>query len=141
MHTPSTNRQSIAPTNAPATGPAPRIGLSSIHPGGVSGVPNLQYRSSPRQPLASLNTNSISPSGFAGYGMSAGLKVSNPAAAAINGLGRPIIRSRGLSILYTILDILTLVVAQRQGSAFPTTRNTFGASATANMFSGGDSYY
>jgi E3 ubiquitin-protein ligase CCNP1IP1 len=97
LHTPSTNRQRLAPTNAATSDPAPHIRLPSIHTGGISGVSNSQHRSMSRQPLANLTTNSISPSGFAGYGLSAGLKVSNSAATVANGLGRPIVRSRGLS--------------------------------------------
>lgn len=58
----------------------------------------LQHRVSPRQPLASLNGNSPGP-GFSGYGMSAGMKVSNPAGSGANGFSRPVIRSRGSKFL------------------------------------------
>jgi E3 ubiquitin-protein ligase CCNP1IP1 len=107
MQTPSTNRQRLIPTNVPAAGPTTRIELATIHQGGTPGGIIPQYRTTPRQPLASLNSNSISPSGFVGYGMSAGLKVSNPAATIMNGLGRPVVRARGLDISVSHLISLT----------------------------------
>jgi E3 ubiquitin-protein ligase CCNP1IP1 len=61
-----------------------------------------QHRVSPRQPLANLNGNSPGP-GFAGYGMSAGLKVSNPAGSGANGFSRPVVRSRGIHNAWLIL--------------------------------------
>lgn len=58
----------------------------------------MPQRRSPagRQPLSNLNGNTVTGSGFAGYGMSAGLKISNPAGTVANGLERPVMRSRGL---------------------------------------------
>ncbi len=66
-----------------------------IQPNEISSTPRLQHRVSPRQPLANLSGNNPGLSGFAGYGMSAGLKVSNPAVAANNSMGRPAIISKG----------------------------------------------
>jgi E3 ubiquitin-protein ligase CCNP1IP1 len=54
----------------------------------------LHKRQSPRTALASISGNGGS--AFAGYGMSAGLKVSNQMGTQ-NNIGRPQVRSRGLS--------------------------------------------
>ena len=92
MQTPSTHRQRLAPGN----GPSPRMGLANLQSNAVAGTPMQQQRPSPRQPFAALNNNTVSGTGFAGYGMSAGLKVSNPAGTNSNGFARPVVRSRGL---------------------------------------------
>ncbi|CZR63206.1 related to lactose regulatory protein [Phialocephala subalpina] len=113
MQTPSTHRQPLAPGNVPT----PRQGPSNLRPNSVPGLPGPQQR----PPLSGLNVNRASPRGFAGYGMSAGLKVSNPAGAA-PGEPRPWMSSR---------------VAQRPPSRSP----AFGPSATPNMFSNGDRYF
>ena len=93
IQTPSTHRQRLGSGNAPA----PRIGLVSLQSNGISTTPMLQQRAFPscRQPLFNLNANAATGHGFAGYGMSAGLKVSNPAGSIAN-VERPVIRSRGL---------------------------------------------
>ncbi|PVH80378.1 hypothetical protein DL98DRAFT_459741 [Cadophora sp. DSE1049] len=89
MQTPSSNRQRLA--SYPMLGHG--LGLQS---NGVSATPQTQSRVSPRQPLGNINGNNPGLSGFAGYGMSAGFKVSNPTGAATSGLPRPVMRSRGL---------------------------------------------
>ena len=89
--TPSTHRQRLAPGNAPT----PRIGMINMQPNSVAGTP-MPRTGTGRSPLASLNANSTVGPGFAGYGMSAGLKVSNPAGSSVNGFSRPFVRSRGL---------------------------------------------
>jgi hypothetical protein len=94
VQTPSTHRQRLASGNCP-----PQIGLPNVPGNGVSGAPMPQHRISPRQPLANLNGNSPGPSGFAGYGMSAGMKVSNQAGSGASGFSRPIVRSRGKLML------------------------------------------
>jgi E3 ubiquitin-protein ligase CCNP1IP1 len=94
IQTPSTHRQRLNPGNAPAP---PRMGLSNLQSGMSSApIPNQGISPSGRQALSNLNANSAAGPGFAGYGMSAGLKVSNPAGSVTNGVERPIIRSRGL---------------------------------------------
>jgi E3 ubiquitin-protein ligase CCNP1IP1 len=90
IQTPSTHRQHLTSGNVPTPG----IGLANLPGNGLPAALMLQRRVSPRQPLASLNGNSPGP-GFAGYGMSAGLKVSNPAESGANGLSRPVLQSRG----------------------------------------------
>lgn len=92
IQTPSTHRQRLS-SNVALT---PRIGLANFGPNGASGTPMLQRNPTGRSPLANLNANSAGP-GFTGYGMSAGLKVSNPAGSAANGFTRPQVRSRGRS--------------------------------------------
>jgi len=93
IQTPSTHRQRLASGNVLP----PRIGLANV-PGtgapGPPGAPMAQHRVSPRQPLVNINGNSPGP-GFAGYGMSAGLKVSNPAGSGAIAFSRPVVRSRG----------------------------------------------
>lgn len=62
-------------------------------------MPNQSISPMGRQPLLNLSSNSAGGSGFSGYGMSAGMKVSNPAgsmANGVNGVERPVLRSRGL---------------------------------------------
>ncbi|TVY33995.1 E3 ubiquitin-protein ligase [Lachnellula subtilissima] len=88
IQTPSTHRQRFAPENQPL----PRLGPSNMQFNGPIGTPMPQKRPSPRQPLVNLGANTGGGSGFAGYGMSAGMKVSNPASA--NGATRPLVRSR-----------------------------------------------
>jgi E3 ubiquitin-protein ligase CCNP1IP1 len=93
IQTPSTHRQRLASGNLPP----PRIELANLPGNNVLGASVPQQRISPRQPLAGLSGNSPGLSGFAGYGMSAGLKVSNPAGSGGNGFARPAVRSRGRS--------------------------------------------
>jgi len=61
----------------------------------VSNTPRSYRRISPRDPLGGLSGNAGNSSGFAGYGMSAGLKVSNLSGAGTGGFIRPAARSRG----------------------------------------------
>lgn len=72
--------------------------LTNLQPNGISGTPMPHQRISPlgRQPLSNLNANAAAGPGFAGYGMSAGLKVSNPAGSVANGVERPVTRPRGV---------------------------------------------
>lgn len=122
IQTPSTHRQRLASGNVPV----PRIGLANLPGNSVPAAPMPQHRVSPRQPLANPNGNSPGP-GFAGYGMSAGLKVSNPAGSGANGFSRPVVRSR---------------VAHRPGSGFTANSNSaFDTSLAPNMFSNGGNYY
>jgi len=117
--TPSSHRQRLT------TGASPRT-LQNLQNNHIASIPTPQIRTTPsRQPLAGLSANNSLGSGFAGYGLTAGMKVSNPAGAVANGLARPVIRSR---------------VAQRPGSNFQTNRNPeFGPAS--NMFSNGNAYY
>jgi E3 ubiquitin-protein ligase CCNP1IP1 len=92
MQTPSTHRQRLATGNDPT----PRPGFATLHSTGIARTPMLPpQRISPRQPLTNLSGNNAGPAGFAGYGMSAGLKVSNPTGAGAHGQSRPVMRSRG----------------------------------------------
>jgi hypothetical protein len=99
IQTPSTHRQRLAAGN----GPALRMDLANLQSNGVTGTPTPQEQPSPRQPLATLNNNSISGTGFAGYGMSAGLKVSNLTGTSPNAFARPVVRSRGLFLIQALL--------------------------------------
>ncbi|TVY13576.1 E3 ubiquitin-protein ligase [Lachnellula arida] len=122
IQTPSTHRQRFAPENQPL----PRLGPSNMQFNGHMGTPMPQKRPSPRQPLANLGTNAGGGSGFAGYGMSAGMKVSNPASAAANGATRPLVRSKAHIV----------VVAQRPVPGFQVSRDsTFAPPQARNMFS------
>jgi hypothetical protein len=95
MQTPSTHRQRLAPGNDPTSQP----GFVNLHSTGIARTPMLPpQRISPRQPLSNLSGNNSGPTGFAGYGMSAGLKVSNPTGAGTHGLARPVMRSRGPAV-------------------------------------------
>ena len=93
VQTPSTHRQQLSS----ATEPAPRIGLPGLHLNSVSGTPVPRRSPSGRVPLTNLNSNGSVMPGFSGYGMSAGLKVSNPPTTAIDGFANPVLRSRGMS--------------------------------------------
>jgi E3 ubiquitin-protein ligase CCNP1IP1 len=140
MQTPSTHRQRLMPGNDPT----PRPGFANLHSIGVARTPMLSsQRISPRQPLANLSGNNAGPTGFAGYGMSAGLKVSNPTGAAAQGLARPVMRSRGPSTNSAnhrwLIDFLT--VAQRPNSGPPNLNSTYGPPPAPNMFSNGNNYY
>jgi E3 ubiquitin-protein ligase CCNP1IP1 len=90
MKTPLNHRQQLAPGNALT----PRIGLANQQQNRFTGTP-MPQRPSPRQPLAGLSVNTGGPSGFTGYGMSAGLKVSNPAGPGNGEHGRTVMRPRG----------------------------------------------
>ncbi|RKF78175.1 putative cyclin b1 interacting protein 1 [Golovinomyces cichoracearum] len=83
MQTPSTHR-----TKLPHGNFHPQIGSTNI-----INKPTIQqqYQTSPRDPLSNLSNNNNS--GFTGYGMSAGLKVSNSTTVP-SGSSRPILRSR-----------------------------------------------
>ncbi|CAL3962740.1 unnamed protein product [Diplocarpon coronariae] len=116
--TPSSQRQQAASYAPITTG----LGLQN---NGVSATPEPLSRTSPRQPLASLNGNSPRLSGFSGYGMSAGLKVSNPTGSVVNGMARPVMRSR---------------VAQRAGSGFSNNQNS-AYRPPANTFSTRNNLY
>jgi E3 ubiquitin-protein ligase CCNP1IP1 len=72
-------------------------GLEPSRDGRVVGA-SSQRKTPPRQPLTSLSPNGVaSRTGFQGYGMSAGLKVSHPQAGIqdVNLFARPVIRSQG----------------------------------------------
>jgi E3 ubiquitin-protein ligase CCNP1IP1 len=112
---------------------------------GPVGTPITQKRPSPRQSLVNLGTNAGGGSGFAGYGMSAGMKVSNRASAAANGTSRPLVRSRGTSVAHLTLSSClahVLIVAQRPVPGFPVSRDsTFAPPQAPNMFSNGTGPY
>ncbi|TVY81257.1 E3 ubiquitin-protein ligase CCNB1IP1 [Lachnellula suecica] len=122
IQTPSTHRQRLAPGNQPA----PRVGPSNMQFHGVAGTPLSQKRPSPRQPLANLSNNGGGSSGFAGYGMSAGMKVSNLPRTQSTGGGRPVVRSRA---------------GQTSVPGFPVSRDSTFAPQAPNMFSSGNNSY
>lgn len=76
------------------------MGLASQQQvGRTASAPLAQQRgTSARQPLTGLSPNGAGNYTFTGYGMSTGVKVSHPVAAAqTNDIGvRPMVRSRGL---------------------------------------------
>ncbi|KAL2070371.1 hypothetical protein VTL71DRAFT_13397 [Oculimacula yallundae] len=117
--TPSSHRQTLSTLQG--------LGLGIQHPG-VSATPQTLNRVSPRMPLASINGNNPGPSGFAGYGMSAGLKVSNSSGIARNGSARPLMKPR---------------VAQRNGPPnYPTIQNpAYDHPSNTNMFNNRNNFY
>ncbi|CZT07144.1 related to lactose regulatory protein [Rhynchosporium graminicola] len=90
IQTPSSHRQTLASLQG--------MGHGLQHPG-IAATPQSRQRVSPRIPLANINGNNPGLSSFAGYGMSAGLKVSNPGGLVRNGVatGRPVMKPRGLT--------------------------------------------
>ncbi|EPE28458.1 hypothetical protein GLAREA_09579 [Glarea lozoyensis ATCC 20868] len=84
----STHRQPLQPMIHQAT---PRPFVANFQPSPVVQTPMLHKRQSPRTALASISGNGGS--AFAGYGMSAGLKMSNQMGTQKN-IGRPQVRSR-----------------------------------------------
>lgn len=136
--TPSTHRQRLVGGNAPT----PRIGLAYAQ-SGFPGTPMQQQRTSPRQPLSNLNGN-VGLSGFAGYGMSAGLKTSNPTGGGQNVMGHSRVPSRGSIAGSTCSDVCAnnfSIVAQRSISAGSSNPAFGGAAAQQNMFTNGGGYY
>lgn len=141
IQTPSTHRQRLPSRN----GPALRVGLGSLQSNSVPGTPMTRRSPSDRPPLGSLNGNSSVGPGFSGYGMSAGLKVSNQATTTSNGFANPIIRSRGIINQHEPFEVTyahTLTAAQRPPSGFPAPFNPgYGPPAgSGNMFSNRDGY-
>ncbi|KAG0652849.1 RING-type E3 ubiquitin transferase CCNB1IP1 [Hyphodiscus hymeniophilus] len=126
VQTPSTHRHRLGSGIAPGA----RTVLANIQSTGISRtpIPHPNISPSDRQALSSLNPNAATGPGFAGYGLTAGLKVSNPARSPANAVERPVIRSR---------------VAQRTSSGFQSNSNqAFGPSPPGNMFSSrGNVYY
>jgi E3 ubiquitin-protein ligase CCNP1IP1 len=89
MQTPSTHRQRFGSGFAPS----PRMGVAHVESNIISGTPMPNQRTSPlgRLALSNLNANATAGHGLTGYGLTAGIKVSNPAA-----IERPVRTSRGL---------------------------------------------
>jgi E3 ubiquitin-protein ligase CCNP1IP1 len=75
--------------------PISHTGLSGLETNSVSGTP-MPQRSPGRPPLTNLNGNAAIAPGFSGYGMSAGLKVSNPPGTTTIGSTDVDLRSRGI---------------------------------------------
>ncbi|KAL5330188.1 hypothetical protein ACEPPN_003713 [Leptodophora sp. 'Broadleaf-Isolate-01'] len=121
MQTPSSHRQNSG------SYPMQGVGLG-LQTRGISATPQTLHRVSPRLPFANVSGNNQGLSGFTGYGMSAGLKVSNPTGATKPGAARPAMRSR---------------VAQRNSSGgISTTQNpASGATPATNMFSNANSLH
>lgn len=138
MQTPSSHRQNSG------SYPMQGVGLG-LQTRGISATPQTLHRVSPRLPFANVSGNNQGLSGFTGYGMSAGLKVSNPTGATKPGAARPAMRSRGLS--YSHLPSIPLIdisaVAQRNSSGgISTTQNpASGATPATNMFSNANSLH
>lgn len=137
IQTPSTHRQRFAPGSQLN----PQMATSNTPFNAPAGTPMLQKRPSPRQPLANLGINTGGGSGFSGYGMSAGMKVSNPASTAALGGSRPVVRSRGPISSSPLIVYLanTASVAQRPVSGLQVSRES--TSAPPNMFSNGTGQY
>lgn len=103
-------------------------------------LPLTHGRATPRRtPLSDLNANAGQTSGFAGYGMRAGLKAGNPGALVASEFSRPSVRS-GIVISLTSDDHSNfLLVAQRPGSNLPFTRDS--GLGTPSISRGGGDYY
>jgi len=89
MQTPSTHRQRLSSVNV---APSSRIGMASLQSNNAT--PVQRTNSTGRSPLSNLNGNNR----FAGYGMSAGLKVSNLTGTLSDALPRSGGNSRRMSI-------------------------------------------
>lgn len=91
--TPSSHRQRLATELGPSTG------IASLHQNGrTASAPISEKRSaSIPSPLTSMSPNGNNRYSFAGYGMSAGMKVSQPpmVAQGVSGGSRSTFRSRG----------------------------------------------
>ncbi|KAH8678619.1 hypothetical protein BGZ60DRAFT_428455 [Tricladium varicosporioides] len=141
IQTPSTHRQPLGPNQQFQTQqqPTPRLGITNFHSNAGTirpstgnfqsnnppATPMPQLRPSPRAPLASLNNGHASAPPFAGYGMSAGLKVSNPTGATPIGIQRPQMRLRA---------------AHRSPGFQPNREPEFGP-PNMNMFSNANNFY
>lgn len=141
VQTPSTHRQRLPSRDEPTL----RVGLGSLQSNSVPGTPMPRRSPSDRPPLGSLNGNSFVGPGFSGYGMSAGLKVSNPATTTANGLVNPITRSRGIASAnhFKSHNADTFTVAQRPLSGFSANYNPgYGPPTgnTSNIFSNREGY-
>ncbi|CAG8979840.1 hypothetical protein HYALB_00002612 [Hymenoscyphus albidus] len=113
----TTHRQPLGNNNPQAPSRTANFQANS-----VSGTPMVH---SARRPLSNLNPNNAGGSAFAGYGMSAGVKVSNGSGTSGNlGVGPPL-RSR---------------VAQRSAS-IPGGRDSAFTPQNPNMFNRGSGYY
>ncbi|KAH6676297.1 cyclin B1 interacting protein-like protein 1 [Halenospora varia] len=143
IQTPSTHRQPLRPSHQQfqtQQQPTPRLDVANFQPNAGTmrsstgnfqsnnplATPMQQSRPSPRAPLANLNNSNASAPPFAGYGMSAGLKVSNPTGATPIGVQRPLMRSR---------------VAHRSPSGFQAIRDSAFGPPSTNMFSNGNNFY
>lgn len=132
LQTPSTHRQRLAPEGGSFAG---SINISNQGSNTILRGHSRQTQSTPRQPLVQMSGNS-GLQGFAGYGMSAGLKVSNPPGSA--GGMRPVNRARGTFIWPRSTSFTNLIaVAQRPTSGFAGRPSpNFGPPTTSvNMFS------
>lgn len=121
--TPSSHRQPLTSGNFPPVS----IGMNNLqhHMAGTP-LPLSQGRvtvTPRRTPLSSLNANVGQTSGFAGYGMRAGLKVGNQGASVASECSRPIVRS----------------VAQRPGSNLAFSRDS--GLGTPSISRGESNYY
>ena len=137
MQTPSTHRQRL-PSRSFV--PTTRMGTANMHANNPS--PLRRGNATNRSPLANLNGNI----GFAGYGMSAGLKVSNTTDTPNDVFPRSVVRSRCMSFHYARKhNLLTLLLAAQQPSptpGFPPNRSSvFRGRMSQNMFSNGDRFY
>lgn len=98
------------PSNRPQRFPVIEIQNQQMKPppprrADITGLSYLGNRATPRQaPLRSISSNSVN--GLSGYGMSAGLKVSNATTKAQDGY-RSVSRPRGLSPKYSPYQRLT----------------------------------
>ncbi|KAH8808911.1 cyclin B1 interacting protein-like protein 1 [Xylogone sp. PMI_703] len=109
IETPSSHRRPLGATTYP--------GLEHTQQSNPARAMQSQRRSTPNRPPlgGQINSGSAMP-GLAGYGMSAGVKVSNPVGTSVGGFARPTIRSR---------------VAQRPGSV-PNMHSTMYNMQTSN---------
>ncbi|KAG9229357.1 cyclin B1 interacting protein-like protein 1 [Amylocarpus encephaloides] len=98
----TSHRQPLGATDPRAT---PRHQAPNLQPNIVAGTPMMQKRPSPRTALAALSGNHGGGSAFAGYGMSAGLKVSSTVGARGNVGNTPQIRSRGLTKMLDLVEV------------------------------------
>ncbi|RFU30158.1 hypothetical protein B7463_g6166, partial [Scytalidium lignicola] len=91
LQTPSSHRHPLVASTPHLSHPGFDIQQSIL-----DGATQTQRRSTPNRPLFGTSGSSIP--GLAGYGMSAGVKASNPMVTSAGGFTRPTIRSRGAFI-------------------------------------------
>jgi len=137
IQTPSTHRQRLASGNITST---PRVGMINLQAN--NNTPTHRVNPTGRSPLANLSGNI----GFAGYGMSAGLKISNPTGMVNNSLPNHVIRPKGKSLQSgqrtTKITLLTSLLATQRpypNYEIPLRRDlAFGGGPSRNQFSNGD---
>ncbi|KAL3427325.1 hypothetical protein PVAG01_00834 [Phlyctema vagabunda] len=136
--TPSSHRQRFAASNLSEQHMIPPV-QTNVNP---LGTPYASLKATPaRSPLKNIGHNA---NGFAGYGMSAGLKSSNPTGNMTADFGKPVARPRGKCETFLLgNEVTSISVAPRPGTAMPLENSTIlrGDQPVGNIFRRGNGYY